>query len=733
MKVTYNISGFDCANCANNAEAHLAKQEGIEKCVLNFPNETLTIVYKDQEKSIDELLSIIKEVEEDEITITKKEKKNQDHHLKIFDKEFITLGIRLIISLTLLLIAWIGLSKYESEAFSAGWWWMFSLYLISYLVISYDYIFKFFKNIIHLKNFFDEATLMVLASMGAFGVSIGIAAGTFGNHEPVFAEAVLVMILAQIGEVLEDISVKRSHNSIVDAIDMRPETATLLKDNKAVEVNASELEIGDEILIKVGDVIPVDSVVISGTGSIDTSSVTGEFVPVYVTNDSLLYSGTTLKEGSLTAKVTSRFEDSTTSKILEMVTEGSENKARAETFVSKFARIYTPIVFILAVIIAVFPPLIIGLVNQNFEAATWYEYLYVALSFLVISCPCAIVIAVPLTYFTGVALASKRGIVIKGSNFLDRLNELKVLMSDKTGTLTTGEFSIVELHPEGITKEEFEEYIVVAEYRSTHPIAKGVLNSIKLNKNVELEENYTEIAGFGIKTTYKGHEILLGNDKLLRQHNINDELPDCKLTTLYLSVDGKYCGYVILEDTPKTNSKEMVNVLSSKGIQMVMLTGGREASASYMCETLGIQSYKSDLLPEEKLKYLSEQIKNRNVKTAIGYVGDGVNDAPCISTADIGIAMGGLGSDAAVENADIIIMNDDPIKVLEAIDIAKKTRNRAIWCIAIALLVKVLIMVLYLIFKDSMPFWIATISDSGLAVALIIFAVSLIKAKVRTK
>ena len=643
------------------------------------------------------------------------------------------MGIRLVLSLALLLVAWIGLSKYEKEAFSSGWWWMFSLYLGSYLIISYDYLIKFVKNIIHIKNFFDEATLMVLASLGAFGVSIGIASGAFGDHETVFSEAILVMMLAQIGEMLEDISVKRSHNAIVDAIDMRPEKATLFKGGEYIEVNAKELNIDDEILIKVGEVIPVDGIVIKGQGSVDTSSVTGEFVPVEVKEGSLVYSGTNLKEGSINLRVTSRYEDSTTSKILEMVTEGSENKAKAETFVSKFARIYTPVVFILAVLIAIMPPIFISLRHNEWSASTWYEYLYVALSFLVISCPCAIVISIPLTYFTGVALASKRGIVVKGSNFLDRLNELKILMSDKTGTLTTGEFSVVDIHPVDISIDEFKEYVLAAESRSNHPIAKGLLKSLNLQKSGDLEGKYNEIAGFGVETEYKNHSVLLGNDKLLESHNISFEKVDNRLTTLYLSVDEKYSGYVVLEDTPKKNSKEFVSLLSNRGIKTVMLTGGREESASYMCETLGIKEYKANLLPGEKVKYLNDELNKRDDNSAIGYIGDGINDAPCIIASDIGFAMGGLGSDASVENADVIIMNDDPIKVLEAIDIAKKTRRRASTCIAVALLVKLLVMVLYIIFKDAMPFWIATIADSGLAVLLIVYSLLLIKSKVKIK
>jgi Cd2+/Zn2+-exporting ATPase len=272
---------------------------------------------------------------------------------------------------------------------------------------------------------------------------------------------------------------------------------------------------------------------------------------------------------------------------------------------------------------------------------------------------------------------------------------------------------------------------VAAESRSNHPIAKGLLNSLKLEKNLNLEGKYNEIAGFGIETTHNNHLILLGNDKLLESHNITFDKADSKLTVLYLSVDEKYVGYIVLEDTPKANSKELVSVLSDKGIKTVMLTGGREDSASYMCGVLGIKEYKADLLPDQKVKYLSDEISKRDNKTAIGYIGDGINDAPCIIASDVGFAMGGLGSDASVENADVIIMNDDPIKVLEAIDIAKKTRRRAISCIAIALLVKVLVMVLYVIFKDAMPFWIATIADSGLAVALIVYSVLLIKSKVK--
>lgn len=401
------------------------------------------------------------------------EQHNNSHRVKLIDKDTIILFIRIIISAIILSISFFTLGINNPTQFSYQWWIMLSLYLIAYLIVAYDYLFETINHFIHLKDIFDESTLMIVASLGA--IIIGE-----------YPEGVLVILLAQIGEALEEISIHHSHNLVVNAIDMRPKTANKISNNKIATVDSTSLEIGDEIIIKVGEVIPTDGKVIKGTGEIDTSSLTGEFVPVAVNETDEVHSGTILVSGSLILSVTHSYEDSTTSKILNMVIESGEHKSKPEKFITKFAKYYTPIVVLIAFLLAVVPPIIECSITSVWSMDVWNTYIYHALTLLVISCPCAVIISVPLTYLTGVALASKYGIIVKGANYLDRINDISVLLTDKTGTLTTGEFSIIEKHPMNISQELFDYYIVSTESRSTHPIGKAICKSLK---DVEISKN----------------------------------------------------------------------------------------------------------------------------------------------------------------------------------------------------------------------------------------------------
>ncbi len=716
-KTTYNVEGFDCPNCAIKVEEHLNKDKNIEKASINFAGRTMTLDYKDKEYSIDELKNKIKEVESDELKISKKVGK-QNYRVKVFDKKISELLIRVFISTFLLIFAVLVEKLVVISTFSLQWWMMLVLYILAYLVIAYDYLISVVKNFAHIKTIFNETTLMSIASVGAFAIGS-------------YMEGVLVVLLAHIGDIFEHISLNRSHNLIIDAIDMRPKTASLVKeDNRLETIQAQDLKVGDIILIKVGDIVPVDGEVIDGNGTLDTSSITGEFLPIEVQEKTQVWSGSLLKSGSIKLKVTKEFNDSTTAKILDMVVESSEKKSKAENFITKFARIYTPVVVGIAVFIALFPPLLTSLIIKSWDASVWYQYIYAALTFLVISCPCAIVISVPLSFFTGIGLASKHGIIVKGANYLDRLNEVGTFVTDKTGTLTTGEFSVSKICPVEITLDEFKEYVYAAESYSNHPIAKAIvkyLDGVKLDGQIT---NYEEKLGFGVSFEYKGHKVLFGNSRLIEDHVQNEK----DGMTLYLSIDDNFAGYILLDDTIKDSSKKTIEALAKNKIDTLMLTGGNEKSATRVANMLGIKRYFSNLLPEQKIRYLTDEITSKGNK-AVVFMGDGVNDAPSIILADVGVAMGALGSDAAIENANIVLTNDDPYKIVQAIKIAKATRLRAIVCIAVALFVKISIMAITLglaiahINFDMM--WIAVLADTGLSIALVIYAVLLMRKKIK--
>lgn len=716
-KTTYNVEGFDCPNCAIKVEEHLNKDKNIEKASINFAGRTMTLDYKDKEYSIDELKNKIKEVESDELKISKKVGK-QNYRVKVFDKKISELLIRVFFSTFLLIFAVLVEKLVVFSTFSLQWWMMLVLYILAYLVIAYDYLISVVKNFAHIKTIFNETTLMTIASVGAFAIGS-------------YMEGVLVVLLAHIGDIFEHISLNRSHNLIIDAIDMRPKTASLVKeDNRLETIQAQDLKVGDIILIKVGDIVPVDGEVIDGNGTLDTSSITGEFLPIEAQEKTRVWSGSLLKSGSIKLKVTKEFNDSTTAKILDMVVESSEKKSKAENFITKFARIYTPVVVGIAVFIALFPPLLTSLIIKSWDAGVWYQYIYAALTFLVISCPCAIVISVPLSFFTGIGLASKHGIIVKGANYLDRLNEVGTFVTDKTGTLTTGEFSVSKIYPVEITLDEFKEYVYAAESYSNHPIAKAIvkyLDGVKLDGQIT---NYEEKLGFGVSFEYKGHKVLFGNSRLIEDHVQNEK----DGMTLYLSIDDNFAGYILLDDTIKDSSKKTIEALAKNKIDTLMLTGGNEKSATRVANMLGIKRYFSNLLPEQKIRYLTDEITSKGNK-AVVFMGDGVNDAPSIILADVGVAMGALGSDAAIENANIVLTNDDPYKIVQAIKIAKATRLRAIVCIAVALFVKISIMAITLGLAiahiDFDMMWIAVLADTGLSIALVIYAVLLMRKKIK--
>lgn len=713
----YNVKGFDCANCALHAEDLLNKNESIEKASINFLSGKLEISYKDKPFSIKELNQVINKISDDHLVVTEYVD-DSPKKTKVFNKEVIFLISRIVLSTILLLVGVFAIKPFASTLFSWQWIIMILVYITAYLIISYDHFVKLFRNVIHFKNIVNESLLMLLASLGAFCIQE-------------YPEAILVMILAQVGEVFEEISVNQSKNSIIDTIDTRPKTAIKLIGDKRETVLAKNLKIGDIIIIRVGDVITNDGEVVNGEGDVDVSSITGEFVPVHVSKNNELMSGSLLKTGSIEMKVTKTFEDSTTSKILAMAMESNDHKSKAETFIDKFARLYVPIIFGIALVTAVIPPLFICGINGTWTWDIWYQYIYSGLTLLVIGCPCAIVISVPLAYFMGIGLASKNGIIIKGSNYLDRINEISEVVMDKTGTLTTGEFSVTNEHFENIDKDTFEELLFIGENNSSHPIAKAIIKYINIQKPLQRPINFKEQGGLGVSYEHNNKEVLIGSVALLRSKNINVAEVSSNLTIMYVSYDNNYVGYVELEDTPKENSKSTIAYLSSHGIKTLMLTGGKATSAQYMSDYLGIKEYYADLLPEDKINYLKEEISHKSKNKAVAFVGDGINDSPSIILSDVGFAMGALGSEAAIQNADVVLMNDDPKSIVNSIKIAKITRNKSIFNIVFALVVKAAIMVLSFIPGVNLPMWVAVLSDTGLSMLLIINSILIILRKIK--
>lgn len=632
-------------------------------------------------------------------------------------KEILINSIRLSVAL---ILAIVGLF-YLNEA-NFGVWVNFVVMGIAWLIVGYDIVYKAFHSLIKEKNPFDENMLMFIASIGAFCLRLfgKDENEIFGNE---FFEAFMVAFLFQLGDIFEDLATDKSHEAISNAIGLRAKKASLLKDGNILTVEPKDLSIGDEILVKVGEIIPADGVILSGSGDVDMSSLTGEFNPVAKKEGDLVNSGTILKSGSLKVRVNKSYEDSTVSKIIALVEESSGAKSKADKFITKFARIYTPIVVAIALLIAFIPPLCIGMNSLE----TWKEWIRIGVSILVISCPCAVVVSVPLAYFAGIGLASKYGIIVKGGSYFDELNRLGVLVTDKTGTLTRGKFIVEEYHPEGISLEKFQEYMIAAESRSNHPIAKAIVGETNLAPYSEKISEYTEKAGYGEMLTYDGHTLLAGNEKLLRENHISFTKANEIGTIVYLAIDGKYAGYLLLNDEIKESSFKTIQDLHKMGVKSVMLTGDKKESALKVANELQIDEVHSELLPEDKTNLLKEKLTGEK---AVAYVGDGINDAPSIALADIGVAMGGAGSDLAVENANIVIMNDDVSKIVTAKKIAKATRNRAIFNVVASLLIKLAIAACSILIP-SFPLMIAVFADTGVTLLMVASSVSLLAYRVK--
>mgnify|MGYP004505048223 FL=1 len=608
-------------------------------------------------------------------------------------------GIKIIISLILFLISMI--IKFQNE------WVNNIIYIIAYIIVGFDIVKKALRNITRGKVF-DENFLMTVATIGAFGIGE-------------FPEAVAVMLFYQIGELFQSYAVDKSRKSISNLMNIRPDFANVERDGKTEKVDPDEVKIGEIIAVKPGEKVPLDGCVIEGKTSLDTKALTGETLPREVEKGDEILSGCINLNSVIKIKVTKEYGESTVSKILDLVENASSKKSKSENFITKFAQYYTPIVVIAAVLLAIVPPLII-------KNATFSEWIYRALSFLVVSCPCALVISIPLSFFGGIGAASKMGILIKGSNYLEAIASTEIIVFDKTGTLTEGVFEVQKVEAIGISKEELIKMAAYAEYYSNHPISLSVKEAYKEKIDEKQIIETQELSGFGIVAKINKQDVLVGNEKLMNDNNIEFTRCNDIGTILYVAIDNKYCGYILIADKIKKDSRNAIKNLKKNNIkETVMLTGDRKSVGENVAQKLGLDKVYTGLLPAGKVEKVEELLKKKSEKGKLVFVGDGINDAPVLALADIGIAMGGLGSDAAIEAADVVLMTDEPSKIVDAIHLSKRTMKIVKENIIFAIVIKVLVLILSAFGLSTM--WEAVFADVGVSILAIINALRILKVK----
>ena len=697
------LNGLNCAHCAEVICEKVDKLEEVESANLNFINKVLTINLTSEANSretLEKAIKIINDTEpgldiqiKDNKTINKKEETSVEKDNSKKDL------IKLIIGAMVYILGIYEVATGKTSILNN------IIFIVAYIVVGGDVLIKAIKNI-GKGQIFDENFLMSIATIGALAIGES-------------AEAVGVMLFYKLGEYLQAKAVGKSRKSIAELMEIRPDYANLKLGTDIKVVSPYDVEVGDLIVVKPGEKIPLDGTVVDGISMIDTSALTGESLLREVSVGEAVLSGFINKNSVLTVRVDKEFEESTVSKILDLVENASSKKSKTENFISKFSKCYTPIVVISALVIAIVPPIII-------PGAYFNDWFYRGLIFLVVSCPCALVLSIPLSFFSGIGYASKQGILIKGSSYLEVLRSVDTVVFDKTGTLTKGVFDVTAINTVGISEDELLRYAAIAEVNSNHPIAKSIVNH--LNGEIELDKitNYEEIAAHGIKVEYDGQYILAGNEKLMMTENILFSKAKEVGTIVYISVNKRYRGYIVISDEIKEDSKEAIEYLRRIGIkEIVMLTGDNKAVADDIASKLNLDKVFSNLLPTDKVSKLEELYEGRDEKSKIAFVGDGINDAPVLARADVGIAMGGLGSDAAIEAADVVLMTDEPSKIGKAIEISKKT-NKIVWQnIIFALSIKIIVMILGAGGVATM--WEAIFADVGVALIAVINAMRVMK------
>ena len=694
-KVTLSVKGIDCVNCATKIENRIRSLDGVKDVSIDFINEKMELNTDKKEDEIVKLVQNATNLVEDNVKVSSMNAQhhNEDHHHNIDNVENIK-KLLIIGGLIYLFAIILPVNKYIKII----------LFVISYFIVGKDVLVSAYKNI-RAGEFFDENFLMGIATIGAFLVGE-------------YTEAVAVMLFYQVGELFQEMAVNKSRKSISDLMNIKPDFANLKVENEIKKVLPEEVNVNDLILVKPGEKVPLDGIIIEGTSTGDTAALTGESLPrEFGVGDEIL-SGTVNNNGLLTIKVTKVFSDSTVSKILDLVQNASSKKSKTEKFITKFARYYTPIIVGVALLVATVPPFVLG-------NGTFYEWFYRALIFLVVSCPCALVISIPLGFFGGIGAASKNGILIKGANYLEILDRVDTVIMDKTGTITKGIFRVVEINVKNdkISKEKLLEYVADVESFSNHPIAKSVVEEYEKNGQKVIKESikkYDEISGYGISAELDDTNILVGNNKLMELEKIEYDFIESIGTTIYVAIDREYAGNIVIADQIKEDSVNAVKALKNQGISnIVMLTGDNRNIANDIAKKVGINEVYSELLPNEKVDKVEEIFaKKENKDGKVLFVGDGINDAPVLARADIGVAMGGVGSDAAIEAADVVIMTDELSKISDTIKIAKKTKKIVWQNIIFALSVKAIVLLLGILGLSTM--WEAVFADVGVALIAVL-------------
>lgn len=707
-----SIEGLDCPNCAAKVERKINTLEGIKEATVDFLGKKIVVLA--DEISENELVELI-QTEVDKIEdgvkvfipkVQAGESSSEEEDTGKIKKKLLIGGVLFVLGIFVPKTLFIP---------------KLAVFLVSYLVIGGDVLLSAFKNILN-GQVFDENFLMAIATIGAFVIGE-------------YPEGVAVMLFYQLGELLQGIAVNNSRKSIVSLMDIRPDYANIKVGEGIKKVSPEEIKVGEIIVVKPGEKVPLDGKIVKGASTFDTSALTGESLPREAKAGDDVLSGFINKNGLIEIQVAKVFSESTVSKILYLMENAGSKKSKTENFITKFARYYTPAVVITALIVAIFPPLLI-------QGATFSDWIYRALIFLVVSCPCALVISIPLGFFGGIGGASRHGILIKGTNYLEVLNDLESVVMDKTGTLTKGIFKVTEVNAENnikinnfennkteLTKPLLLKYAAHIEKFSNHPIAQSIVaeyeNSVsKVDENVV--KDFEEISGFGIKVNINNHQFLAGNSKLMNLENITFDKKENLGTAIYLAADGKYIGNILISDEVKEDSARAIKGMKENGVkEIVMLTGDNEAIGKNIAEKLGIDKVFTELLPNEKVEKLEEIYKTKSEKGKVAFVGDGINDAPVLARADLGIAMGGAGSDAAIEAADVVIMNDEPSKIVTAIKIAKKTKEIVWQNITVAFAIKIVVMALGL-FGDA-TMWEAVFADVGVALLAVLNATRVLR------
>ena len=694
MKKTFEIRDIDCANCALKIENEIKKIDGLKHVSIDFAKQKLYV--DDQENKIDakSLEKIAKKIESS-VSIYDKEQVIMEKQTWTLNHYSVLIGF-LLIFIYLIIDTWIFTFQPNVDL---------TLFIISYALIGGKVMIKAFKNISH-GQVFDEHFLMMIATIGAFFIGE-------------YIEAIAVMLFYQIGEYFQDLAVNRSRNHIKSLLDLKPTVAHRYVNENLEDVSPEDLVIDDIILVKPGEKIPVDGIIISGQTTLDESSITGESTPINKTEKDEVLSGALNINGSITILVEKTYQDSTVYKIIEFVEQNSHKKAKTEQFITRFAKYYTPMVVGIALILAFLIPYIMTLFNQSLYTNEFPIYLERALIFLVISCPCALVLSVPLSYYAGIGRASRQGILVKSGSDLEQFSKIDHFVFDKTGTLTKGDFIVTEVFAE--EKDYILKLAAHAESNSNHPIALSLLRAYQGEINSKDLSSFNEVFGKGIKVIYKGKQLLVGNDKLLSDEGIIFDNSNNKHTVIYVSYDKKYIGYIILEDELKMSSKETITYLLKNNKKVSMVTGDKTSIASDIAKRLGITNVYAEQLPDDKRNVI-EMLK-KTEKTA--FIGDGVNDAPVLMTSDLGISMGALGSDLAVEASDAVIMNDEPELLIHAMDTSVRTRKIVIQNIVLAVGTKFIVLILGALGFANM--WLAIFADVGISLIAVIHAMSILK------